>query len=85
MHVQEGYSGWLVCLSVSVKSHLTSGASVHPENTVTYSMGSGGQKNCGFYGVIYLPMASYSDIAAVFCATFRQQSFPKLLKRLTVI
>ena len=28
MHAQEGYGSW-VC--VSVKSHLTSGASVHPE------------------------------------------------------
>ena len=34
-----------VCLSV--KSNLTSGASVRPENTVTYSMGSGGRKICG--------------------------------------
>ena len=34
-----------VCLSV--KSKLTSGASVRPENTVTYSAGNGGQKVCG--------------------------------------
>ena len=34
-----------VCLSV--KSHLTPGASVRPENTVTYSTGSGGRKICG--------------------------------------
>ena len=33
-----------VCVCVSVKSHLTSGASVHPENTVTYSAGNGSQK-----------------------------------------
>ena len=38
-----------VCVSVrpsvrlSVKSHLTSGASVCPENSVTYSAGNGGQ------------------------------------------
>ena len=32
---------WLLCLSV--KSHLTSGASVRPENTVTYSAGNGVQ------------------------------------------
>ena len=31
------------------------------------------------YGVICLPTASYSDIAAVFCATFRRQSLLKLL------
>ena len=34
----------LVSVCVSVKSHLTSGTSVHPENTVTYSAGNGGQK-----------------------------------------
>ena len=45
-HAQRGL--WnLVC--VSVKSHLTSGASVRPENTVTYSAGNGGQKICGFF------------------------------------
>ena len=40
-----------VCLSVclSVKSHLTSEASVRPENTVTYSTGNGGQKICGVF------------------------------------
>ena len=32
---------------MSVKSHLTSGASVRPENTVAYSAGNGGQKICG--------------------------------------
>ena len=88
----EGYSSW-VCVCVSVKSHLTSGASICPENTVIYSVGNGGQKICKVfsetasfksYGVICLPMASYSDIAAVFCATFRRQSFLKLLTRLTV-
>ena len=36
-----------VCLSV--KSHLTSGASVRPENTVTYSAGNGGQNICGVF------------------------------------
>ena len=35
-----------VCVGVclSVKSHLTSGVSVCPENNVTYSAGNGGQK-----------------------------------------
>ena len=83
----------VVCVCVSVKSHLTSRASVRPETSVTYSAGNGGQKICRVfsetasfksYGVICLPMAPYSDIAAVFCATFRRQSFLKLLKRLTV-
>ena len=46
----EGYCSW-VCLSVcvSVKSHLTSGASVRPENAVTYSAGNEGQKICGVF------------------------------------
>ena len=40
-----------VCVSVclSVKSHLTSGAFVRPENTVTYLAGNGGQKICGVF------------------------------------
>ena len=90
----EGYGSWVcVCVCVSVKSHLTSKASVRPETSVTYSAGNGGQKICRVfsetasfksYGVICLPMAPYSDIAALFCATFRRQSFLKLLKRLTV-
>ena len=33
---------------VSVKSNLTPGASVRPENTVTYSAGNGDQKFVGF-------------------------------------
>ena len=38
-----------VCVSVclSVKSHLTYGACVRPENAVTYSAGNEGQKICG--------------------------------------
>ena len=41
--------GLCVCVSVclSVKSHLSSGASVRPENTVTYSAGNGGRNICG--------------------------------------
>ena len=40
-----------VCLSVcvSVKSHLTNGASVHPENAVTYSAGNEGPNICGVF------------------------------------
>ena len=49
---------------MSVKPHLTSGASVRPEIDVTYSTGNEGQKICGVfsenasfksYGVICLP------------------------------
>ena len=61
-----------VCVCLSVKSHLTSGASVRasvrPENSVTYSAGNRGQKICGVfsetapfksYDVICLPVTSY--------------------------
>ena len=43
--------GYCSCLSVcvSVKSHLTYGASVRPENAVTYSAGNEGQKICGVF------------------------------------
>ena len=37
-----------LCVGLSVKSHLTSGASVHLENSFTYSTGNGGQKFVGF-------------------------------------
>ena len=36
-------------MCLSVKSHLTSGASVRPENAVTYSAGDEGQKICGVF------------------------------------
>ena len=36
-----------MCLSVCLKSHLTYGASVRPENPVTYSAGNEGQNICG--------------------------------------
>ena len=38
-----------VCVCVSVKSHLTYGASVRPENGVTYSAGNEGQHFCGVF------------------------------------
>ena len=38
-----------VFVRLSVKSYLTSGASVRPENTVTYSAGNGGQKICSVF------------------------------------
>ena len=72
-HAQRGLRG-----RVSMSVCLTSGASVRPENTVTYSAVNGGQNICGVfsetasfksYGVISIPTLFYSDIAAVFCAT----------------
>ena len=46
-----------VCVCESVKSHLTSGASVRPENTVTYPAGNRGQKNGVFFETA--PFRSY--------------------------
>ena len=48
--MREGYSTWVclcVCVCLSVKSHLTYGASVRPEYAVMYSAGNEGQKICG--------------------------------------
>ena len=65
-----------VCLSVclSVKSDLTSGVSVRPENTVVYSMGNGGQNICGVFFET-APFKSYgvkrklkSQYASLLCA-----------------
>ena len=43
----EGYCSLVhVCVCVSVKSNLTYGVSVHPENSVTYSAGNESQKFC---------------------------------------
>ena len=41
--------GLSVCVCVCFKSHLTYGASVRPENAVTYSAGNEGQKICGVF------------------------------------
>ena len=88
-HGKEGYVSW-VCVSVCV-SNLTSGASVRPEITVTYSAGNEGQKICGFfsetapfksYGVICLPVTPYEGTAATFRALFRQHGLLRVLKRL---
>ena len=48
-HAQRGlqFLGLSVCCCLSVKSHLTYGASVPPKNAVTYSAGNEGQKSCG--------------------------------------
>ena len=35
-----------MCVCVSIKSHLTYGASVRPENVVTYSVSNEGQNIC---------------------------------------
>ena len=45
----EGYGTVCLIVCLSVKLHLTSGASVRPENTVAYSAGNGGQNMCGVF------------------------------------
>ena len=59
--------GLSVCVSVSlsVKSHLTYGASVHPENAVTYSAGNEGQNICGVFSED-APLLRSSGVAIVF-------------------
>ena len=49
-----------VCVCVSVKSHLTSGASVHCENAVMYSAGNEGQKICVVFSETP-PLPRWSD------------------------
>ena len=39
----------VVCVCLSVKQHLTYGASVRPENAVTYSAGTEVKKICGVF------------------------------------
>ena len=70
----EGYSSW-VCLSVCllIKSHLTYGASVRPENAVTYSAGNEGQKICGVFSED-APLLRSSGATVVF-HTFRSPFF----------
>ena len=59
-HAQEDYLGL---------SHLTSGASVHPENTVTYSAGKEGQRHRGVFSeTAPLQKSSPSMLqSAIFC------------------
>ena len=79
-----------MCVCVSVKSHLTSGASVRPETSVTYSAGNGGQKICRVFSEtasqkLWRYLLTYDILQrAVFCTTLRRQSFLKLLTRLTI-
>ena len=62
-----------VCVCLSVKSHLTYGASVRPENAVTYSTGNEGQKICSVFSED-APLLRSSGIAVVF-HTFRWPFF----------
>ena len=62
-----------VCVCLSVKSHLTYGASIRPENAVTYSAGNEGQKICGVFSE-NAPLLRSSGAAVVF-HTFRWPFF----------
>ena len=79
-HAQRGlqYLGSVclcVCVSVclSVKSHLTYGASIRPENAVTYSAGNEGQNICSVFSE-NAPLLRSSRVAVVF-HTFRWPFF----------
>ena len=52
-------------MCLSVKSHLTYGTSVHPENAVTYSAGNEGKKICGVFSE-NVPLLRWSGVAVVF-------------------
>ena len=54
-----------LCVCLSVKSHLTYGASVRPENAVTYSAGNEGRKICGVFSED-APLLRSSVVAVVF-------------------
>ena len=58
---------------MSVKSHLTYGASLRPENAVTYSAGNEGQKICGVFSED-APLLR-SSRAAIVLHTFRWPFF----------
>ena len=54
---------WL-CVCLSVKSHLTSGASVCHKDTVTYSAGNGGQNICEVFAEA-APLQRYTHCTAI--------------------
>ena len=75
----------VVRVCVSVKSYLTSGASVRPENSVTYSTGNEGKNICGDFSQT-APLQRYtascfveycSDIPRTF-STAEPSTGPKL-------
>ena len=63
----------VVCVCLSVKSHLTYGVSVPPENAVTYSAGNEGKKICGVFSE-NAPLLRSSGVPVVF-HTFRWPFF----------
>ena len=54
-----------MCVCLSAKSHLTYGASIHPENAVAYSTGKEDGKICGAFSE-NVPLLRSSWAAVVF-------------------
>ena len=91
--------GRSVCQSVSlsVKSHITYGASVRPENAVTFSAGNEGHKICGDFPETtafksYVAKherisqyANYSDLPAVSFLRLTHSEAPECTQRLSTI
>ena len=70
---------------VSVKSHLTSGASFCPENTVTYSAGNRGRKICGDFSETALLQRFTASCVAGYCSNILSMAeSSKGPKRLTI-
>ena len=84
-----------VCVYVSVKSHLTYGASVRPENAITYSAGNEGQKICGDFPETTVfksyatkherksQCANYSDLPAVSFLSLTYSKVPEGTQQLS--
>ena len=82
-------------MCLSAKSHLTYGASVRPENAVTYSAGNEGQKICGdllettafkSYAAKHerkSQYANYSDLLAVGFLRLTHSEPPDVTQRLS--
>ena len=79
----DGYSTWSVCLS----SHLTYGASVRPENAITYSAGNEGETICGDLPETTAFKSSaanqYSDLPAVSFIRLTHSEVPEGTQRLS--
>ena len=76
-------------MSVICKSHLTSGASVHPENTVAHSAGNIGQNICRFslellHSKVMALFAYLQRYCSGILGNFSMAELSKALKRLTI-